>query len=401
MADNVAITAGTGTTIGADEISSVKYQRVKVIVGADGTNDGDVCTANPLPISDAGGAITVDGTVAVTNAGITSIDGKITACNTGAVVLSSGTVTAVTSITNAVAVTNAGITSIDGKVTACNTGAVVLAAGTAEIGKLAAGVAEIGNVKNSGTFAVQEASAADIKTAVQLIDNAVDGNYLNTNMNIAGTDVDGNSGNKSAQTLRVVIATDQPQLTAKLLTTEDNSGSIKTAVELIDNAVYVDDADWTDDTSSHLLVGGVYQAAPHSVTTGDVAPISLNINGAVRVTTAGGALALPNIDSYTSDDVNVATGADNSIVAAPGANKQIWVYGLALTADVAGSFSLQDEDNTALTGVMPIGATGGFVMPISGNFSMPWFKVATNKALEIDCVTCTADGVITYAIVSV
>jgi len=34
-------------------------------------------------------------------------------------------------------------------------GSVVIAAGTNEIGKLAAGVAEIGNVKNSGTFAVQ------------------------------------------------------------------------------------------------------------------------------------------------------------------------------------------------------------------------------------------------------
>jgi hypothetical protein len=56
-------------------------------------------------------------------------------------------------------------TSIDGKITACNTGAVVLAAGTAEIGKLAAGVAEIGNVKNSGTFAVQstlQAGTAEI-----------------------------------------------------------------------------------------------------------------------------------------------------------------------------------------------------------------------------------------------
>ncbi len=42
MADNVAITAGSGTTVGADEISSVKYQRVKLIQGADGVNDGDV-----------------------------------------------------------------------------------------------------------------------------------------------------------------------------------------------------------------------------------------------------------------------------------------------------------------------------------------------------------------------
>jgi hypothetical protein len=109
----------------------------------------------------------------------------------------------------------------------------------------------------------------------------------------------------------------------------------------------------------------------------------------------------PVIDSYTSAAINVDTGANSALVAAPGANKQIWVYGLVLLANVAGSFSLQDEDDTALSGIMPIAATGGFCMNPSGNFAMPWIKVATNKALEIDCVTCTADGVITYAIVSV
>ena len=39
-----------------------------------------------------------------------------------------------------------------------------------------------------------EASAAAIKTAVELLDNAVDGNYLNTNLNLAGTDVTANAG---------------------------------------------------------------------------------------------------------------------------------------------------------------------------------------------------------------
>jgi len=36
MADNVAITAGAGTSIAADDIGSVFYQRVKSVVGADG-----------------------------------------------------------------------------------------------------------------------------------------------------------------------------------------------------------------------------------------------------------------------------------------------------------------------------------------------------------------------------
>ena len=40
-----------GDTIAADDISGVKYQRIKLIHGADGTNDGDVSTANGLPIN--------------------------------------------------------------------------------------------------------------------------------------------------------------------------------------------------------------------------------------------------------------------------------------------------------------------------------------------------------------
>jgi hypothetical protein len=109
---------------------------------------------------------------------------------------------------------------------------------------------------------------------------------------------------------------------------------------------------------------------------------------------------IPNIDSYTSAAISAAANtADQSLVAAPGASKQIWVYGFVGTAD--GSVSLQDEDNTAASGVMVVTLRGGFAISPSGNFSMPWLKIATNKALEIDTVTCGFKGVISYAIVSV
>jgi hypothetical protein len=54
MADNVGINAATDATpidVAADEIASVKYQRVKLIHGADGVNDGDVASGNPLPVT--------------------------------------------------------------------------------------------------------------------------------------------------------------------------------------------------------------------------------------------------------------------------------------------------------------------------------------------------------------
>ena len=111
----------------------------------------------------------------------------------------------------------------------------------------------------------------------------------------------------------------------------------------------------------------------------------------------------PAIDSYQSAVVDLAASTPNQVlVAAPGANKQIWVYGLFMIADTAaGTVTLQDEDDTALSGTMAVSDEGGWVLPMSGNFSMPWIKVATAKALEADTGACTVDGIIAYAIISI
>jgi hypothetical protein len=72
MADDIAVTPGSGATIAADEISSVKYQRVKLIHGADGVNAGDVATGNPLPVTLANSGtlatVTTVGTVSAVTA---------------------------------------------------------------------------------------------------------------------------------------------------------------------------------------------------------------------------------------------------------------------------------------------------------------------------------------------
>ena len=54
MADNTTLNTGTGgDVIASDDISGVKHQRIKLIHGADGTNDGDVSRSNPLPMTEA------------------------------------------------------------------------------------------------------------------------------------------------------------------------------------------------------------------------------------------------------------------------------------------------------------------------------------------------------------
>lgn len=77
MADNVTLNPGaSGDVMAADDVSGVKYQIVKLAVGADGAASL-VANANPIPISDAGGSVTVDGTVAVS--GTVTVDTELPA----------------------------------------------------------------------------------------------------------------------------------------------------------------------------------------------------------------------------------------------------------------------------------------------------------------------------------
>jgi len=50
MADNVGYTPGSGATVAADDIGGVLYQRIKPVVGADGTAV-DVSESNPMPMA--------------------------------------------------------------------------------------------------------------------------------------------------------------------------------------------------------------------------------------------------------------------------------------------------------------------------------------------------------------
>ena len=58
MSDNTTLNPGVGGDIAAsDDIDGIKYQRVKLTLGADGVNDGDLSAANPMPV---GGSLSVD-----------------------------------------------------------------------------------------------------------------------------------------------------------------------------------------------------------------------------------------------------------------------------------------------------------------------------------------------------
>src|SRR5580765_5925244 len=68
MADNINVDPGTGVgavPVATDDVGGVQYQVIKIVTGADGVAT-PLSNAAPIPISDAGGSLTVDGTVTVT-----------------------------------------------------------------------------------------------------------------------------------------------------------------------------------------------------------------------------------------------------------------------------------------------------------------------------------------------
>jgi len=97
--------------------------------------------------------------------------------------------------------------------------------------------------------------------------------------------------------------TEQQSQTTHLATIAGDTTAIETATQLIDDMIYVDDADWTDSTSKHALVGGLYQSTPQTVTDGDVAPFNITANGALHVSDAGGSLTVDGTVAVTNADI--------------------------------------------------------------------------------------------------
>jgi hypothetical protein len=84
MADNFAATPGSGATFGMDEVIDGTLGTVKVGFGK--IMDGTLDSTNKLIVNSSGEALVKNTTG---NTSLASIDGKITAVNTGAVVVSS------------------------------------------------------------------------------------------------------------------------------------------------------------------------------------------------------------------------------------------------------------------------------------------------------------------------
>ncbi len=263
---------------------------------------------------------------------------------------------------------------------------VSLNAGTNEIGKLAAGVAEIGNVKNSGTFVVQEDGAA--LTALQKIDDIVhvdDAAFtLGTSsgtmmMGFAGTQsVDANDAaalrceTDGALHIHATSGTiDTITAVTDITNTIDStiSGDALTALQLIDNPVAVlGTATYSEGTTSGNVIGAVRNDALATLanTDNEIAPLQVDANGALFVTT------VPNTTHGHAVYLNQDTSAAVEVTDNP-ASTIYWVHCTNTSAAVA-YLNLYDADldNVTLGSTTP---TMQFVVPSQGDTKGAGFTI--------------------------
>ena len=112
----------------------------------------------------------------------------------------------------------------------------------------------------TGDITIDEGSTTNLPTYT-ITEDAVTKNIPRSAINnSSGTEIDFNSGNKSAATIRVVLATDQPALTNKLLVTPDLPSGASTAANQTTIIGHVDGIEGlltTIDADTGVLAGAV------------------------------------------------------------------------------------------------------------------------------------------------
>jgi hypothetical protein len=177
--DNVILDVMSGgDSVGADDITGVKYQRVKLIHGINGTNDGDVSTVNGLPVqvlSIAAGDNNI-GNVDIASSALPTGAATETTLNAIGALLTSG-ISVTVSSGSTVITDGGGSITVDGSVSITGS----LPAGTNNIGDvdvlslpaLPTGSNVIGGVTQSGTWNVATVTTlTGITNPVAITDNA-------------------------------------------------------------------------------------------------------------------------------------------------------------------------------------------------------------------------------------
>ena len=190
---------------------------------------------------------------------------------------------------------------------------------------------------------------------------------------IGGSATSKGSGVVGNGTQRVTLATDDPAVTA---------------LEIIDNIVHVEDvAHGGGDSGIMPLAVRNDDLATLASQDGDYTPLQVTQNGALLMCPAAN-------DDYKYAVIDDATSGNNTIVALV-ASRKIRVLALYMVA--TGTVNARFESNaagTALTGVVPLIANSGFVLPFN---PAGWFETVAGELLNLELsAAISVDGSLTY-----
>lgn len=360
MADNVELNAGTGgATVATDDVSGVQFQKVKLDVGADGVS-APLSNSNPIPVSDAGGALTVDAAEltaiqTATEATQAAVEGTLTVSGTvelGATALAALETITVATVTAALPAGNNNIGDVD-------------------VASIAAGDNNIGNVDIVTMPAVAGGAAQDAAI----------------------------TGNPVPVGLRASTATP---------TAMSADGDVvypwgtREGATVVAGAI-VDDAAFTPGTSRVLPVA--FQAdetGTDSVDEGDAGCPRMSLDRKQYVIAHAETSSIYQNGTARTPvfvAIDAATSGDNTLLAAQGSGNKIRVHQLFLVS--AGTVNVRFESaagGTALTGQMNLVANTGFVLPYS---PIGWFETAANALLNLELsAAVSVDGNFAYTVVT-
>ena len=387
MSDNPQVDPGEipSVAVAADDCENIFYQRVKL---TDGTADATTPIAagggveagalrvtvasdstGVLSIDDNGGAITVDGTVAVTNADLASIK------------------TAVEIIDNCISGSEAQVDVVSMPTVTVNAHAVTVASGGVASGAVASGALAAGAIADGADVTLgaksDAKSAATDGTAVTVMQVL---KQISASVQAPPSQAVTNAGTFAVQAVLAAGTAEIGKLaagTAGIGKLTANSG-----VDIGD----VDVLSVVPGTNATNL--GKAEDAAHS--SGDVGVMALAVMKTTPVATAAADDYHPlETDSEGKLWVNARQGttwaafhdvaggahADVALQSAPGANLSLYVTDIVITNDATLATSVKLEEDTAsaktaLTPIMYVPASGGIVI----NYVTPK-KLTANKDL--------------------
>ena len=182
--------------------------------------------------------------------------------------------------------------------------------------------------------------------------------------------------------------------------TAANQSTMITALQLIDDTVYADDANWTNDTSKHTLVGGVRNDTPNSITDGDTGPIALAADGAVHIDDGGNTITVDGtvtanlsatdnavldaidtvLDTIKTDTQLIETA---TIATQAAVEKNLYGNALVITAIHGGSGGTGTQDLSGTYEALYIGVGGDVVVTMVGTGNFTFKNVASGQLLPV------------------